>query len=71
MGFDGWWIHLILKCVTTVDYTIVHGDYEMGPIKPSRGLRQGDPLSPYLLIICAEGLTAMIQNKKLSNGYKE
>ncbi|XP_074374476.1 uncharacterized protein LOC141714880 [Apium graveolens] len=62
MGFDVWWIHLILKCVTTVDYTIVHGDSEMGPIKPSRGLRQGDPLSPYLFIICAEGLSAMIQN---------
>lgn len=62
MGFDSWWTHLILQCVTSVDYTIVHGEFEMGPIKPSRRLRQGDPLSPSLFIICVEGLSALIRN---------
>lgn len=47
MGFSNWWTNLILTCVSTVEYKIVHGDFEMGPIILSHGLRQGDPLSPY------------------------
>lgn len=73
LGFDSWWTHLILQCVTTFDYTIVDGEFEMGPIKPSRGLRQGDPLSPYLFIICAEGLSSLIRHyetKKWLKGIK-
>ena len=43
LGFHDKWIHLIMKCVTTVSYRInVNGEYT-DQIFPRRGLRQGDP----------------------------
>ncbi|KAH9666707.1 reverse transcriptase domain-containing protein [Citrus sinensis] len=62
LGFVVVWVNLIMLCVTTVTYKITRGELELGPIVPSRGLRQGDPLSPYLFIICAEGLSLLINH---------
>ena len=69
MGFAESWVGLIMRCINTVTYAVRINGTPMGRIIPSRGLRQGDPLSPYLFLLCAEGLSAMLhqsmQNKKL------
>ncbi|XP_024642261.2 uncharacterized protein [Medicago truncatula] len=70
MGFSEKWIQWIMMCVETVDYSVIMNQEVIGPIIPGRGLRQGDPLSPYLFILCAEGLSALIRSAE-SNGVLE
>jgi hypothetical protein len=65
MGFCRRWVKLIM--VSTVRYQIkVNGDYTE-QFSPTRGLRQGDPLSPYLFVICAKVLSALLQDAE-ANG---
>ena len=61
IGFLLTWVALIMQCITTVSYSILVNSEPKGLIDPSRCLRQGDPLSPYLLLFCAEGLNALLR----------
>ena len=70
MGFDERWVALVMECVTTVTYSILINGEPMGDIKPSRGIRQGDPLSPYLFLLCSEGLHRMIQRAACNGDIK-
>ncbi|KAL8111232.1 hypothetical protein AgCh_019083 [Apium graveolens] len=62
MGFSERWIKWIMLCVTTVSYSISFQGSMVGPIMPGRGLRQGDPISPYLFLLCVEGLSLALKS---------
>ena len=61
MGFHERWISLIMECISTVTYSLLINGEPTGHITLTRGLRQGDPISPYLFLLCAEGLNGLIK----------
>ena len=60
MGFDSRWIQLIMKCVTTVTYSVLVNGQPHDSITLTRGIRQRNPFSPYLFIICVEALSSIL-----------
>ena len=53
-----------MRCVTNVRYAVrVNGELtEL--VVPSKGIRQGDPISPYLFLLCTEGLSSLLLHKE-------
>lgn len=56
-------IDLIMHAITSSSLSLLWSGCRTSPFNPTRGLRQGDPLSPYLFVLCMERLGAMIESK--------
>lgn len=62
MGFHKQWIEWVMGCVKTVTFSITVNGEAGETFSPTRGIRQGCPLSPYLFLLCGEGFSAIIES---------
>lgn len=60
-GFPPYLIHLLQQCVTTVSYQILVNGSPTQTFRPQCSLRQGNPLSPYLFVMCMEVFSSMFR----------
>ncbi|BBH09066.1 hypothetical protein Prudu_021464 [Prunus dulcis] len=61
---------LILCCVSTVRYQICMNGELTDQFLPKNGIRQGDPLSPYLFVMCIEKLSHLIEDSVKKGVWK-
>ena len=68
MGFAENWVKLMMMCISTATYSVMINREPQGHITPTRGLRQGNPLSPYLFLLCTKGRHSWFVKKSRNNG---
>ncbi|CAA7037235.1 unnamed protein product [Microthlaspi erraticum] len=69
-GLPESWIQWILQCVTGPDMSLLWNGERTEAFQPQRGLRQGDPLSPYLFVLCMERLCHLIDKSVIGKKWK-
>ncbi|CAA7045620.1 unnamed protein product [Microthlaspi erraticum] len=60
------WINWILQCISTISYTFLINGAAQGRAIPQRGIRQGDPLSPFIFILCGEVLSGLCKKAQIN-----
>ena len=61
LGLDHRWVDMTMETITTASYSVLINGGPKGFITPTRGIKQGDPLSPYLYLLCVEVLSALLR----------
>lgn len=69
-GLSDKWVSWIMQCVSGPSMNLLWNGERTKPFKPLRGLRQGDPLSPYLFVLCMERLCHLIEKSVEEKKWK-
>ena len=61
LGFSDSFVSIIMSCIKSISYAVLFNGEPVEHIKPTRGLCQGNPLSPYMFLLCAIGLQGLLR----------
>lgn len=65
LSFAGW----IKECVSTASFSIAINGELHGFIQGKRGIRQGDPMSPYLFLLCMEYFSRLLNTRTIQREF--
>ena len=63
LGFKNCFVDKIMKCVKSVYFSVLFNGERLQEFKPTQRIRQGDPNSPYLFLLCAESLSCILKGE--------
>ncbi|XP_021757136.1 uncharacterized protein LOC110722177 [Chenopodium quinoa] len=70
LGFSVLWIKRIMDFLASVSFSFKVNGVISGEVHPFRGLRQGDPISPYLFLLCADSFSSLLSRVARENRIK-
>lgn len=65
LGFHVDWVELVMRCISSVSYSILINWRVQGLFHPIGGLRHGDLLPPYLFLFCSKSLSSILKKRVL------
>lgn len=67
LGFSRIWVDRVMSMVKSVSFSVLFNGNKLEVFKPTRGIRQGDPISSYLFLLAAEGLSGLLKSRDQSS----
>ena len=67
LGFAPQWVSVVMGMVRSVSFSVLFNGSKLEGFRPSRCIRQGDPISPYLFLLAAEGLSCLLKSHDQSS----